>query len=360
MRASTLFALTLALLIGLGVAVAARWAGLLGKAPETPKKEKEIQILVAAKNLFPGDVIDASGVKTRALKPEETAHYEANKDKFLPAVPNAAALRVPTKPIEADSPILREQLAPMVRPDPLHQRLLSGMRAINVSVQKEQSAGGLIQVGEWVDVLLTSSISQEGGETLLRTATIAHRLRVIAKRNALWTVFAPLPDGKPVQFTLEANPYRSALIEFCREKGVLSIVPLSASEQRTLEEKRVSVLNGPTNGLQPVLFADPSLGEYDQEESRIEMINKGEYSIGNADMVRIFDLKTPPPPLAENKVEMFSGLQRTRVSRYGADGAFLGSVDEKRSVPAGISPTNINGFRFSKCPDGKCGKKKTN
>jgi hypothetical protein len=59
---------------------------------------------------------------------------------------------------------------------------------------------------------------------------------------------------------------------------------------------------------------------------------------------------------------MFSGLQRTQVSRYDHEGNFISSINEKRTgaAPAGLgAANNINGFRFSKCPDGKCGKKKS-
>src|SRR5262249_61912271 len=103
----------------------------------------------------------------------------------------------------------------MTKPEPLSQRLLPSMRAVNLSLTKEHSGGGLIQVGEWVDVVLTSSVESDGAAST-RTATIAHNVRVIAKRNVLWPVFAPLTDDKPVHFTVEANPYRAALIEFAK------------------------------------------------------------------------------------------------------------------------------------------------
>src|ERR1700722_17000280 len=218
MRASTMLALTLALLSGLGAVVAARYAGWLSK-PEPPPvvKEREVQVLVAARNLFPGDVIDSTWVRVRPLRSDEMASYEANKDQYLPAAPGAAAMRVSKVAIEAESPLLRKHLQDMVKPDPLNQRLLPNMRALNLSLQKDQSAGGLIQVGEWVDVLLTTTIAVGDQETT-KTAVVASNLRVIAKRNALWQIFSGLPENKPVQFTLEANPYRTALIEFAKSK----------------------------------------------------------------------------------------------------------------------------------------------
>src|SRR5262245_24128538 len=99
MRASTIFALTLALLIGLAAVVGARYAGWIGKQEPAARKEKEIPVLVAARNLFPGDMIESTWVKTRNLRGDEIKHFEANKDKYLPATAAAVSLRVASKTI---------------------------------------------------------------------------------------------------------------------------------------------------------------------------------------------------------------------------------------------------------------------
>jgi Flp pilus assembly protein CpaB len=334
-----MLALTLALLSGLGAVVAARYAGWLTKpaAAEAPKKE-EVQVLVAARNLFPGDVIDSTFVRTRALRADEMAQYEANKDQYLPAAVAAATYRVAKVAIEAESPILRKQLEDLVKPDPLNLRLLPSMRALNISLQKDRSAGGLIQAGEWVDVMLTTTISNGEQETT-RTAVVAPSLRVIAKRNALWTIFAPLPEDKPVQFTLEANPYRAALIEFAKTKGSLSMVPVSSSEQRSLEEKRNKLLKSKDPKVLPVSFAQSGTPESNGEEARVEMLVKGEYSVGNHDLVRIFDLTTPPPPRADVVVEHFAGLSRSHRSRFDADGHLLSTDDLYKNRSAAAKST---------------------
>jgi Flp pilus assembly protein CpaB len=351
MRASTMLALTLALLSGLGAVVAARYAGWLGKTVQTPApvKKEEVQVLVAARNLFPGDVIDSTWVRTRPLRADETAAYEANKDQYLPAATAAATLRVSKGPIEAETPLLRKHLEDLVKPDALNQRLLPNMRALNVSLQKDQSAGGLIQVGEWVDVFLTSTVSNGEQETT-KTAVVASNLRVIAKRNALWSIFAALPENKPVHFTLEANPYRAALIEFAKTKGALSIVPVSSSEQRGLEDKRNKLLKSKEARVLPVSFAQASTTESGGEEGRVESFVKGEYSVGTADLVRIFDLSTPPPPRSDVVVEHFSGLSRSHMTRYDADGQFIRSDDLRKARPTAtaksLGKANASGFQF--------------
>jgi Flp pilus assembly protein CpaB len=330
-----MFAMTLALLAGVGAVVATRSAGWFNK-PEAPK-EKEIQVLAAARNLFPGDLIDASYVKTRPLRPEERDLYEENKADFLPPVVAAVTLRVANKPIEADAPIRREDLKEMVKPEPLHKRLLPNMRAVNVSVNKDQSAGGLIQEGEWVDVYLTSNITAGSQETT-RTALLASGLRVIAKRNILYQVLAPLPDNKPVNFTLEANPYRAALLEYGKSKGSITLVPVSAAEQQEFEERRKQALAVKAEGL-PVLFTAATAQEVQEEEDRVELFNRGDSPIGTADLVRIFDLKTPAPPRDSIQVETFNGLRRTSTTRFSADGEFVGvELPNQRGGAAAAAP----------------------
>ena len=353
MRASTMFAMTLALLAGVGAVVATRSAGWFAK-PEPPK-EKEIQILAAARNLFPGDLIDASYVKTRPLRPEEREDYEKNKASYLPPVTSAVTLRVAKNAIEADAPIRREDLKDLVKPEPLHQRLLPNMRAVNVSVEKDHSAGGLIQEGEWVDVYLTSNISANGQETT-RTATLASGLRVIAKRNTLFQVLAPLPDNKPVHFTLEANPYRAALIEYGKTKGAITLVPLSAAEQKELEQKRKAALQAKVEEI-PVQFVAADEWTLAEEQDRVEAFTRGEMPIGVADLIRIFDLKTPPPPQNGLQVETFSGLKRIATTLFSPEGQFIGTETPNRlgnpaaSVARGgrsrNQPADASAFNFS-------------
>jgi Flp pilus assembly protein CpaB len=359
MRASSVFALTLAVLIGLGAVIGARYAGWLNRIEQPKKEVKEVAVLVTARNIFPGDVIEQAWVKTRPMRPEELVHYNANKEKYLPAVPAAAVLRVANKPIEADAPILREDLTELKKPEALHERLMPNMRAINLSLQRDQCAGGLIQVGEWVDVYLTSTITAENGLETTRTAAVATKLRIIAKRGSLWNLLAALPEGKPVQYAVEANPYRAALLEFAKNKGTLSIAALSAAEQKRLEQRRNEWLDkNAAVKLLPISFAEPGNEEIDAEATRIEGLQRGEYTIGSGDLIRLFDLHTPPPPmqptpttpptptpttppapkvlpepLPETSVEQFSGLKRTRTTYFSADGSYAGS-EEPRTARA--------------------------
>lgn len=322
MRPSTIFILTVAILLGVAAVIAAKVTGLYGQKVETVAKPPETQILVAAKNLFADDMIDQTGVRLRGLREDERADYEKNKEQYLPAVLQAAVLRVAKVNIEADKPILRSALHEMAKPEPLNARLLPQMRAVNVALMKDQSAGGLVQVGEWVDVLLTSNVDLADGTTSTKTANIASKVRVIAKRNVLWSLFTNLKEDKPVQYTLEASPYRVALIEYGKKRGQLSIAPLPLSEQKELEQRRNQALANPDDAVTLVSFEDPRTPAYQIEANRVDAFAKGEMAVGDTDLVRIFGIdtsrSTPVPPI---KIESYFGTKRQDDAEFDAPGA---------------------------------------
>jgi Flp pilus assembly protein CpaB len=363
MRASTIFALTMAILLGLGVAVTAKLTGYFTQEPAP--KQADIQILVAARNLFAGDVIDTTGVRVRSLLPTEMEMYQKYKDQFLPAIVNAANLRVPTRNIEADQPILRSYLKDMSKPEPLNARLLPDMRAINLSLSKDHSAGGLVQVGDWVDVLLTSKVDGHGSSST-RTACLIPRVRVIAKRNTLWPVYAPLPDNKPVQFTLEVNAYRAALMEFARNKGDVTLAPLPWSEQKKLEDRRDNAIRQVSFVKAPGHFLELNSTDAEEEDQRIMAYHKGELTISEADLVRIFGLKafTTPPPLQTTEVQRIVGVKLFEPARFNHESMpIMTRPGNPTASPANghlnsrPSPSMSGGFQFNSPSCATCGNK---
>jgi len=352
LRASTLFALTAAVLLGLGVAIAAKTAGLFNRPRPEPAKPPEIMVLTATHNLFENFVIQGNDVKVRALRPDELAYYEQHKDQYLPPVVQAAVLRVVKNNVEADKPILKGDLQVMGLAEPLKDRLVPGTRAVNVAINKDHAVGGLIQAGDWVDVHLTTQIHMSDKTPVTQTASVARNVRVIAKRNILWNVLQALPDDKPVNFTLEINPYRAALVEFAKDKGTLSLVPVPALEQRRLEARRRELM-GPKGRITAASFSEPDSAEYRDEGARVEAFLRGDLSVGQSDLVRIFNLRTPPPPpLPPPVVQMYRGLDHHSNVRFGLNGdAEVQLIKNGRPETAVASrgpavDTSISGFEF--------------
>lgn len=308
MRSSTLFALLLAILLGLGVAVVAKATGFLSKAE--PKKEPPpVMVLTAATNIFEGACLEASQVRLRPIHADE---MEAMKrGEFLPPLTQAAVRRFAKVSIEADRPIRRDQLDDLNAPPTIKERLAQGMEAVNLAVPKVQCAGGMINVGDWVNVQLTTTITDGNGNATTSTALLARNVRVIAKRNNLWPVTQPLSQGYPMNFTLEMNPYRAALTTFVQDKGSITLSPIADADKRQLEARRSDLMS--QAGVTQIAYSQPDSLEYKDEDVRVANYLQGNYAVGEGDLMRIFRVKMeePTPPSAPPaRVQQFVGVRR--------------------------------------------------
>src|SRR5262245_11481464 len=104
MKATTLFALTIALVLGLGAAATAKYFGLLDPkvvaAPPPPPPPPPPMILVASTNLFKGHALTQADVKLRPARAEEVDDFKLNRKDYLPAVVTAANFRIMTEALE--------------------------------------------------------------------------------------------------------------------------------------------------------------------------------------------------------------------------------------------------------------------
>jgi Flp pilus assembly protein CpaB len=360
MRASTIFALIVAVLLGLGVAVAVRASGLFDRTTEAKQPPPPPQILVAAINIFESRLLQASDVKLRPATPaeraeREKAEREGRPSPFLPPMVQAVIARQARVNIEADRPIRREDLEELSLPTSLNARLSKGTVAVNVAATRDHCAGGLIQTGDWVHVQLTTTVEASTGNgvaPVTRTAIIARTLPVVAKRNSLWPVSTPAGNNDPINFTLEANPYRAALIEFAKDKGAIALLPVSQAERSTLEARREELLRNPNSAL-PVSFAQDT-PEYRDEDKRVQGILAGSYHVGEADLARIFDLRfTPPPPAPQPlQVQRVSGVSLAGQHTFPAAAPVSGppgAAVQSAALNAGPSgaPAGVAGQIFS-------------
>ncbi len=308
MRASTLFALTIAILLGLAVVVGAKYAGVFDpKQPDPPKKEEVYQILVAKTNLFQDTAVTGADVYIRQVRPEERQEYLQNKKRYMPPLVQAAHMRIMNRDVQADTPLLHDYFKDMEIPGSVSERLDPKMRAVPLTLAKERASGGLLRLNEFVDVYLTTNICAPDNcvNPTTQTALIARDLKIIVKRNNLWTTLAPPPENQPVQFTLQANPYRAALIEFARLKGQISLVPSPNPKQKS--------------GITAIVN-DPESKEFRDEEQKVAAFLAGENTVGDADLDRIFGLKPLPRPVPPITVERYTGVSAAGVSVFPGNG----------------------------------------
>lgn len=296
MRASTLFALSAAILLGLGAVVFAKYSGWFDKTPVAETKKGPYKILVARGNLFEGTAVTADDVIVRNVREDELPEYMKNQSKLLPPVALAAHLRVLARSVRADQPLTLDDFADLALPKSMTGRLDPNMRAVNVTLAPDQAGGGLLQTDERVDVYLTADICSDPKCTskVTRTAQIARGARIIVKRNNLWRVMAPV-ETKSATYTLETNPYRAALIEYAKAKGTLTLVPAPSARE---------VKGGKKGG-----FSDPTSEEYRDEDTRVTSILAGEITVGDEDLYRIFHVRLAPPGPPPLTVERIRGIE---------------------------------------------------
>lgn len=342
MRASFLLVLALALLVGLGVAVAVKTTGLLSPPapvvqtivpppPPTPPPPPPPNVVVTTTNLFENDTVRLGDVKLRPATPAEAKVLEGDKNAFLAPSLEPTLYRFAARNITADTPLTAKDLADVAKPKSINERLAPGTRAVNVAATKENSAGGLVGVGDWVDVYLSTNVARtDEPEPIPYTGLIARRAQVIAKRDTLWPGFARIVnEPAEIQYTLAVNPYRSALIEYGRSVGHLSIKPVSGAEKKDLDAIKDAVIADPKKALALSVGSTDS-PEARDEEAKIASYEKGNLTLGGDDLIAVFHLKPilppPPPPVVVPKkvvlppkpvtVEMFKGVEKVSTAVF--------------------------------------------
>ncbi len=276
MRASSLFGMTIAILIGMAVVFGVKTAGLFDRKLPEKKNEDMPRILVAQTNLFQEMTTTSADVMLRPVDPSELDQYLKNKHKYMPAILAAANLRILARNVPANEPLLREHFQDLGLPDPLGMLLGQGMRAVNLQLPRERCGGGVIRKNDRVDVYLTTQVcaDKECTNPESMSAPIALGLKVVVKRDNIWTMLRGDDEGKPIPFTLEANPYRAALIEFAKTRGYLTIVPMGPVSKK---------------------FAVTVNEDKEEEQRVIDHLERGN-PIGNGDIEKIFKLNPIAPP----------------------------------------------------------------
>jgi Flp pilus assembly protein CpaB len=327
MRASTIFALIAAVVLGLGAAVGIKYSRILEPKGETTKAPTVTPILVAGTNLYEGTYLQATDVKLRPPRSEEEVRMQRSGE-LLPPLAQAAVKRIAKTNIPTDAPIRKDMLEDLNRPESLSDRIGPCDRGVHCCLHKQYCAGGLLGPGDIVDVMLTTTVEgPDGSQVLGKTASavVARGLRIVTRRNSLVPVNTPLGPDCCINYTLSANPYRAALIDYVKNMGILSLHPVSSTEKarydaewrRRKEEADAMRLRGDT-GIRTTAYTDDKdatrLLSYcatgdQKEDERIAGILYGNYSVGEKDLVELFGLKYIPaeqPPMTS--IQKISGV----------------------------------------------------
>jgi Flp pilus assembly protein CpaB len=310
-HAGTVFALTLALLAGLIGAYLFKVYVLNGKTPPPETKAPPtFPLTVAAVNIMDRMQITQGQVKTVNVSKEEYDRVASNP-RYLRG--NQPVGRTTLKSIKAEDPIFEDSLEPLEYPRPVSLSLHPGKRAVIVEVP---SKAAMVQVGDRVDVLCTLA-NDAFGPGQNATAVIARDLRVVARFNTTRTAAQPDKPDTTRTYTLEASPYRHALMELAKSVGAtftLSVTARSADDSGVAREAST---------------------DEDPETDRVT----------SADLAKLFGIK-PPPPVAERprwEIERWSGTERMGSIIYE-----LVLPDQPAAPPKGTGPAPKAGSSLPK------------
>ena len=347
MRPSTLIAILIAVVLGLVGVTAARLLNLFGSPPAEPSHS----VLAANQNIVKGALIETRQVKVRPLRGSELEAYRRDPTGYLPPLETAIYLRIARENILADSPIRSDQLEPFENPEGVPERLAPNMKPVNLAVKLDDSSGGLLRVGDWVNVMMTSLITGPNLKDSPRQVTIIPAARIILKRNTLRPIYTALPSDKPVPFTIETNSHRASLTEFARDKGDFSLVALPEVEGKRLEAARQAAIvaaqsadPSPTPTL--VSFVDPRSEAYRKELRFVGDFEAKEGPIGGANLEELFGLTYPPPPgprppvRPNSYIQQYMGSQRQSDVIVSPDGRILARSNDRPEQSQG--PRVIN------------------
>ena len=144
MRASTMFFLIIAILLGLTGIVIAKSMGVFDKKetpPTAPTAQKTYKVLAATNNIYNGQTIMFSFVCVRTVKQDEYDKLVAAGKDLLPANVNAINRRVAAHNIQAEHIMREHDLRPIAEGEiALDKLLIPGARAVRVDVLRENSA----------------------------------------------------------------------------------------------------------------------------------------------------------------------------------------------------------------------------
>lgn len=200
-------------------------AGLSGK--KDAPRDVQAEILVAARELRVGTELKAEDVKWQEW-PDHMVFTGAIRRTGAQNAHEALTGRLRER-VAAGQPLQRSMVASATRSNMLAATLQDGYRAVGVEVREDSIAGGLIGIGDYVDVVLTHTISRAGDSTHVRryaSETILENVRIVGLDNrsiAQETTQDTAKRRTKVTVTLEVNPQAAQKIALASAMGDLTL-----------------------------------------------------------------------------------------------------------------------------------------
>ncbi|MFC3394421.1 Flp pilus assembly protein CpaB [Brenneria rubrifaciens] len=293
MKVNSTYVLSGALILAGIVALMVR--SHLSSPPPAPqqvavKAPEPVAVLVAAKDLHPGDFLDASSLRWQVTEEPVSRTFNFIRGKDSQTLLLGATLR---ETVTEGAPLTSNVVVKPNEPGFVAAVLRKGMRAISIPTNAVASNAGLVAAGDRVDIILSlkkddqpelqASRTQAIALPLLASQTIVRDLRVLALNNQTDTDVRPRQDvaleegaageasarsrtpaansrSRAVSYqtvTVEVTPQQAEVLAVAKEVGMLhlalrSSTPDGQDDIRQDAARRVTTLSQSTsifNGL---------------------------------------------------------------------------------------------------------------
>lgn len=191
--------------------------------------EKKVEILVAMRDLKVGNELGEKDVKWQAWP--ETMLFDGAIIKTGDTLAHKALEGRLKERVASGQPLHKKVMVDANKGNMLSASLREGYRAVGIKVPVETIAGGLIGPGDYVDVVMTYSLSRTGNSTVARkyaSETILENIRVLGIDTK--SVAQDLSDdgkkkkGKSkLTVTLEVTPEGAEQISLANEMGDIAL-----------------------------------------------------------------------------------------------------------------------------------------
>ena len=205
------------LVVAIGLAVLAGWLGLTylenqeaSIRSELAKQKEPVQVVVAVRDLYPGDPVDGSTMAVREI-PREFVPSGAVTVSQYDAV-SGLRLKIPVKEGTA---LISAFIAGMQGVGTFSELLRPGERAVTVDASPLDSAEGLLQAGDHIDLLSVNEDSEAfrmqkllDNVTVLATGT--RTMTDIGYGGAAGQAYSSITVGVPVKDVAKMLKARSS------------------------------------------------------------------------------------------------------------------------------------------------------
>ncbi|MBY0292898.1 MAG: Flp pilus assembly protein CpaB [Alphaproteobacteria bacterium] len=219
MRVRDIIGLIVALALAMGVAFLTRY--FLTKEEKGVVQQAKValpKILVANKILNQGDKINAGDLIWEEWNEAVISSYikeDTSKiEDWVGAIVRAHFDKgEPILALDLIKPGDKGILAALVSP---------GKRAISIDVTAQSASSGLIAPGDYVDVVVSKSVTSSGGNQSGQSKLVAKNVKVLAVDVEMVDTHEK-PKGAPKVVTLEVSPSEAEVITAATKEGTLSL-----------------------------------------------------------------------------------------------------------------------------------------